>query len=81
MVPAYLTIRAATERYGWSASAIYRMLGDGIIRAKKDGRMLLIEASSCDAYLAALPDAHIRRDKYRSRKAVMANEDGNSTAA
>jgi hypothetical protein len=67
VVPAYLPPRAARERYGWSDSAFYRLLGDGVIKAKKDGRNLMVDIGSCDAYVASLPDAKIRPDKYRSR--------------
>jgi hypothetical protein len=67
VVPAYLPPKAARERYGWSDSTFYRLLGDGMIKAKKDGRNLMVEIASCDAYVASLPDAKIRPDKHRSR--------------
>lgn len=66
-VPAYLPPRLACERYGWSNSTFYRLLGDGAIKAKKDGRHVMVDIASCEAYVASLPDAKIRPDKYRSR--------------
>jgi hypothetical protein len=66
--PLYLSIRDACARYGCSRSVLYRILGDGLIKAKKASpKMVLVDVISSDAYFNSLPDVNIKQDKHRSR--------------
>jgi excisionase family DNA binding protein len=55
--PRMMTVRAVTQRYGWGRSKTYQLLGEGKLKAVKMGRRLLILVDSCDAVVAALPQA------------------------
>jgi hypothetical protein len=54
--------------FGWSSSTLYRMLGNGVLEAKKDGKSILSSVASCERYIVALPPAKVKQDKYRSRE-------------
>jgi hypothetical protein len=58
--PRTLTVPGVTERYGWSRSMTYLLLGEGRLRGRKMGTRLLIDVDSCDEVVAALPPAVIK---------------------
>jgi len=57
----YARLPAIQGAYGLPRSRIYDLLSRGVIRARKDGRALLIEVESVETYFATLPEAPIRR--------------------
>jgi hypothetical protein len=65
--PVYASVNDICARHACSRSQLYRLLGDGAIKAKKNGPRLLIDVATADAYFASLPDAKIKQDKYRSK--------------
>ncbi len=46
--------------YGLSRSTLYRLLGEGRLRAVKVGRSTLVEVESADALFSSLPSATFR---------------------
>lgn len=50
------TYQEASVTTGKSVRAIRQLVYDGALKAKKDGRRVLILGSSLDAYLENLPD-------------------------
>lgn len=56
----YARLPAIERIFGINRARAYELLGIGAIRAIKDGRALLIEVASVEAYLASLPKATIR---------------------
>ncbi len=46
---------------GISRSRAYELIADGILDARKIGRLTVVTAESVDRYLASLPPAPIRR--------------------
>jgi hypothetical protein len=65
--PVHASIKDICGRHNCSRSMLYRVLGDGHIKAKKNGPRILVDVASADAFFAALPDAQIKRDKHRSK--------------
>ena len=61
--PLAYEIREAQRVSGLSRSAIYRLLAEGRLRAKKHGGRTLVLASSIDEYLNSLPEATFRAPK------------------
>lgn len=57
----YARLPVIQGAYGLPRSRIYDLLSRGVIRARKDGRALLVEVESVEAYFATLPEAAIRR--------------------
>lgn len=50
------TYKEASEATGKGVRSIRQLVYDGVLKAKKDGRRVLILGSSLDAYLDNLPD-------------------------
>ena len=61
--PRTLTVAGVKQRYGWSRSKTYELLGEGRLRGVKMGTRLLIFTDSCEEVVASLPAAVIRAPK------------------
>jgi hypothetical protein len=53
------------RRIHGSLSKVNRLLAAGALKARKEGRTVLIEAASLEGYLQRLPDATFRRQPER----------------
>jgi excisionase family DNA binding protein len=58
--PGFVSVRQVCALCGVSRSTVYRMLGAGTLRARKNGARTLIEVASINEVLAALPVAEFR---------------------
>jgi hypothetical protein len=65
--PRTLTVAGVTQRYGWSRTSTYELLGEGKLKGVKMGARLLILVDSCEALLGALPPAQIAPQKKAKR--------------
>jgi hypothetical protein len=66
--PRYISPKEGCVRWGCSRAVLYRLLGDGCLKAKKLGpKLTLIDVDAGDKYFDGLPDAKIKQDKHRSR--------------
>jgi excisionase family DNA binding protein len=63
--PVHISIRDACARHNCSRSALYKLLGEGKVRAIKNGRRTLIIARTLDDHFAALPLAASRHPPRR----------------
>jgi hypothetical protein len=61
--PVHASIKDTCARHNCSRSHLYRILGEGKIKAKKNGPRILVDVASADAHFASLPDAKIKPDK------------------
>jgi hypothetical protein len=68
--PAYVTIEQWQRLSGDSRSTTYEKLGDGRLRAVKDGKRTKIDAQHGLAQLRSLPPARIRPAKKRTATAT-----------
>ena len=59
----FFRIPEAIAYSGLSRTALYALMGDGKITARKSGRATLIERESLDRHLDALPPAEIGASK------------------
>jgi hypothetical protein len=62
-VPVHMSIKNICARHNCSRSHLYRLLGAGLIEAKKNGFRILVDVASADAHFAQLPKAEIKPDK------------------
>jgi hypothetical protein len=62
-IPVHASIKDTCARHNCSRSHLYRILGEGKIKAKKNGPHILVDVASADAHFASLPDAKIKPAK------------------
>lgn len=62
--PMFLAPLAVSKKFGITRSTIYTLLARGDLRAKKCGRLLLIDAAHAAAYFDALPPAQVKAHKH-----------------
>src|SRR5262249_9176527 len=70
------TIKTATFEYNCCRTKIYKLLGQGKIRAKKLGKKLLLEDDSMREYFTSLPDAEINIAQPSKSKLKSGNASG-----
>jgi excisionase family DNA binding protein len=58
--PMAVSIRATQLLTGLGRSSIYKLLGDGRLRARHFGRRVLVLRTSIDEFLASLPEAKFK---------------------
>ena len=58
--PMFLAPLAVSKKFGITRSTIYTLLARGDLRARKCGRLLLIDAAHAAAYFDALPLAQVK---------------------
>ncbi|MDE1882914.1 MAG: helix-turn-helix domain-containing protein [Rhodospirillales bacterium] len=59
-LPRFFRIPEAVAYSGVSRTALYLLMGNGILAARKSGRATLIDRESLDRYLDGLPAAEIK---------------------
>ena len=74
------TIKTATFEYNCCRTTIYKLLGQGKIRAKKLGKKLLLEDDSMREYFTSLPDAEINVAQPSKSKLNSGNASGDSNS-
>lgn len=55
----YLSIREVSDIYGLGRSAVYELIGNGVLKAVKAGTKTLIAAETIEAHMASLPAAKV----------------------
>lgn len=57
-LPELLTVADFVARFRVSRTALYRLLGDGALKARKVGRRTMIARAEAERWLASLPAAN-----------------------
>jgi len=63
MAPIHASIKDTCARHSCHRTHLYKLIGEGKILAKKNGRRILVVVASADAHFDSLPTARIKPRK------------------